>query len=144
MNPSAPGWIDKFGSLRAGSSIPYPDLKALDAHLRSCGFMYGTNVGIPGYISTAYTLSQDENAKVNLLAGLYYSFRLERTGDPYDKFLTETRIFYKDLKLGQPNLLQKILRSGKPSAQVEKLLDSRVYLGEPLKRAKNRIRSDIH
>ncbi len=132
MNPSAPGWIDKFGSLRAGAPLPYPDLRSLDANLRSCGFMYGTNVGIPGYISPAHTLSQDENAKVNLLAGLYYSFRMARPEEGYEDFLGTTRAFYKDLKLGQPNLLQKIFRSGRMSSQLEKLLDSRVYLGEPV------------
>jgi hypothetical protein len=132
MNPSAPGWVDKFGSLRAAEPFPYPDLKALDANLRSCGFMYGINVGIPGYISPLYSLSQDENTKINLLAGLYSSSRLLRPDDSFEAFLTDTRAFYKEVKLGQPNLLQKIFRSGKTSAQLEKLLDSRVYLGEPM------------
>jgi len=132
MNPSAPGWIDKFGALRDSAPLPYTDYRALDSNLRSCGFMYGTNVGIPGYILPAHSLSQDENAKVNLLTGLYYSFKLVRPRETYSDFLSETRTYYKDLKLGQPNLLQKILRSGKTSSQLEKLLDSRVYLGEPI------------
>lgn len=132
MNPSAPGWIDKFGSLRAGDPTPYPDVRSLDANLRSCGFMYGINVGIPGYINPTHGLSQDENAKVNLLVGLYYSYRLLRPEGTYDDFLKETGAFYRELELGQPTLLQKIFRSGRLATQLEKLLDSRVYLGEPL------------
>ncbi|MEJ2584764.1 MAG: hypothetical protein P8Z38_06890 [Robiginitalea sp.] len=132
MNPSAPGWILKFGSLREKEPLPYQDLKALDADLRSCGFMYGINVGHPGYLSPAYRLSQDENAKVNLLVGLYYSYRILRPGSTYETFLNTVRDFYRELEIGQPNFLQKIFRSGKPATQLEKLLDSRVYLGEPI------------
>lgn len=132
MNPSASGWILKFGSLRAGEPIPYPDLRALDSDLRSCGFMYGINVGHPGYLSPAYKLSQDENAKVNLLAGLYYSYRILRPEKSYGDFLEAVRDFYRTLEIGQPTFLQKIFRSGKPATQLEKLLDSRVYLGESI------------
>lgn len=132
MNPSAPGWIDKFGSLTLGKSNPYSEARALDADLRSCGFMYGINVGIPPYVQTAYPLSQDENAKVNLMVGLYYSYCLAHPQKDFGDFLNSVRSFYKTLELGQPNLLQKIFRSGKRSSQFEKLLDSRVYLGEPL------------
>ncbi|MDM9630624.1 LETM1-related biofilm-associated protein [Robiginitalea aurantiaca] len=130
MNPSAPGWIDKFGALRAAEPIPYRDMRALDADLRACGFMYGINVGIPGFIKPSYRLSQDEKAKINLLAGLYCSHRLIRPQSSYADFIGSVRDFYKSLELGQPNLLQKILRSGKTSVQLEKILDSRVYLGE--------------
>ncbi len=132
MNPSAPGWIDKFGALRKAQPIPYRDMRSLDADLRACGFMYGINVGIPGFISPSYPLSQDEKAKVNLLTGLYGSHLLLRPEDSYSDFLSSVREFYRELELGQPNLLQKILRSGKSSAQLEKILDSRVYLGEPI------------
>lgn len=132
MNPSALGWIDKYGALRATEPIPYRDLRALDADLRSCGFMYGINVGIPGFINPSYRLSQDEKAKINLLSGLYCSHQLIRPESSYGQFLSSVRDFYRELELGQPNLLQKILRSGKTSAQLEKILDSRVYLGDPI------------
>jgi len=132
MNPSAQGWILKFGSLRENEPVPYPDLKALDSDLRACGLMYGINVGHPGYISPAHRLSQDENAKVNLLAGLYYSYRILRPEGSFGDFLIAARDFYRELEIGQPNFLLKIFRSGKPATQLEKLLDSRVYLGEPI------------
>lgn len=132
MNPSTLGWIDKFGALRAKETLAYRDLGSLDADLRSCGFMYGINVGIPGFIKPSYPLSQDEKAKVNLLTGLYCSHRLIYPEASYADFLSSVRQFYKELELGQPNLLQKILRSGKTSVQLEKILDSRVYLGEPM------------
>jgi hypothetical protein len=132
MNPSASGWILKFGSLRANEPVPYQDLKALDSDLRACGFMYGINVGHPGYISPAYRLSQDENAKVNLLAGLYYSYRFLKPERSYEEFLIAVRDFYREMEIGQPNFIQKVFGSGKPATQLEKLLDSRVYLGEPI------------
>lgn len=132
MNPSATGWILKYGSLRAKEPPPYQDLRALDTDLRSCGFMYGINVGHPGYISPAYRLSQDENAKVNLLTGLFYSYRILNPDTSFEDFLKTVKDFYRELEIGQPNIIQKIFRSGKPATQLEKLLDSRVYLGEPI------------
>lgn len=132
MNPSAAGWILKFGSLQKGDALPYKDLQALHRDLRSCGFMYGINVAHPGHISTAHRLSQDENAKLNLLSGLYYCYRLKYPDASFDAFLKAVRDFYRELDLAHPNLLQKVFRRGKPAAQLEKLLDSRVYLGEPI------------
>jgi hypothetical protein len=79
-----------------------------------------------------YPLSQDENAKVNLLAGLSYSYLLARPGEDYGAFLETVLEFYHKMDLAQPNFLQKVFRSGKPASQLEKLLDSRVYLGDPL------------
>ncbi|MCO5725354.1 LETM1-related biofilm-associated protein [Robiginitalea marina] len=132
MNPSAPGWIDKFGSLTGDRPMPYTDYRGLDSDLRACGFLYGINVGIPATVVPPYPLSQDENAKVNLLAGLSYSYRLARPGGDFASFLATALEFYHKMELAQPNLLQKVFRSGKPASQLEKLLDSRVYLGEPL------------
>lgn len=132
MNPSASGWIEKFGHLVEKAVSPYPDLPALDRDLKSCGFTYGINIGIPTYVEPAHPLSQDENAKINLLAGLYFSYRHISRNTSYKEFIKSALAFYKGLELGQPNLLQKIFSGGKPSSQLEKLLDSRVYLGESI------------
>ena len=132
MNPSASGWIDKFGHLTEKAVSPYPDLPSLDRDLKSCGFTYGINIGIPTYVEPTHPLSQDENAKINLLAGLYFSYRIITKDNKYKEFLRSVLSFYRGLELGQPNLLQKIFSGGKPSSQLEKLLDSRVYLGESI------------
>ncbi len=132
MNPSAAGWILKFGSLQKGDTLPYRDLQALHRDLRSCGFMYGINVAHPGHIATAHRLSQDENAKLNLLSGLYYSYRLKYPDASFDDFLKAVLEFYRELDLAHPNFLQKVFRRDKPAAQLEKLMESRVYLGEPI------------
>lgn len=112
--------------------MPYTDDRGLDSDLRACGFLYGINVGIPASVVPPYPLSQDENAKVNLLAGLNYSYRLARPEAGFESFVATALDFYQGMDLAQPNFLQKVFRSGKPASQLEKLLDSRVYLGEPL------------
>lgn len=96
--------------------------------LRSLGFAYGLNTGIPGFISPTHPLTHDENAKLNLLFGLYSTYRLAHPEKGFKAFLESVFAFYRHLEVGRITFLQKILSGKKTSDQLEKLLDSRVYL----------------
>ena len=128
MNPSATGWIDKFGSIVKDNDQKYPDFKRLYGGLKQTGFVYGVNVKIPRFITTEHALSQDEKAKINLLTGLYYvhCFKMPEAG--FEAFLNAVFGFYKELGIGSISFLNKILTGKKTSSQLEKLIDSRVYL----------------
>ncbi|WP_088341990.1 LETM1-related biofilm-associated protein [Robiginitalea sediminis] len=127
MNPSASGWIKKFGHL-AAQATPYADFTALYDDLRKLGFAYGMNVGIPAFISPTHELTQDECAKLNLFYGLYSTHRLARPEGSFADFLESVFSFYKGIDVGRVSFLQKILSGKKTSSQLEKLLDSRIYL----------------
>ncbi|WP_373519302.1 LETM1-related biofilm-associated protein [Pricia sp.] len=130
MNPSASGWIDKFGSLIIRDVDLYANFDALYGALKKTGFIYGINTAIPDFIAPEHSLSEDEKAKINLLNSLYITFSLTSREPDFGHFLTRVFQFYKDLKVSHSSFLNKILTGRKTSAQLEKLIDSRVYLAD--------------
>lgn len=131
MNPSASGWIDKFGSLVSKDvSKTYTDYEALYADLKSMGFVYGINTEIPKFILPEHSFSEDEKAKINLLNALYTTFAQTLQTADFTLFLTRVFQFYNDLKVSRSSFLNTILTGRKTSAQLEKLIDSRVYLAD--------------
>ena len=59
MNPSASGWIDKFGYIVKDYHSLYESFDELYEHLKSTGFIYGINVNIPEFLSTEIQLTED-------------------------------------------------------------------------------------
>jgi len=130
MNPSGAGWINKFGDVVKDNLNAYKDFHDLYQHLKDAGFVYGMNIEIPAFITVQHTLSEDEKAKINLLSALYFTFRLEKDSADFEYFLNTIFQFYQDLNISQISFLEKILSGTKTSAQLEKLIKSRVYLGD--------------
>lgn len=128
MNPSARGWIDKFGHLVKGAGSEFSDYPSLYQQLKETGFIYGMNVQIPPFIIPEHHLSEDEKAKINLLTGLYFVYKIHRVNSNYKAFLESVFEFYKTLEIGKSSFLDSILSGKKASAQLEKLIDTRVYL----------------
>lgn len=128
MNPSSSGWIDKFGSLVKGKPYYYENFDALYADLKKCGFIYGINISAPKFIASKHHLTEDENAKINLLTALYYTYVFESEKVDFKEFLESIFKFYQLLEVSQISFLNKILTGKKTSSQLEKLIDSRVYL----------------
>jgi len=132
MNPSATGWIDKFGSIVKDNNQKYTDFAQLYSGLKKTGFVYGININIPQFIPVEHALSEDEKAKINLLSGLFYVHNFSRPDADFETFLGAVFNFYKDLGIGSISFLNKILTGKKTSAQLEKLIESRVYLADNL------------
>lgn len=130
MNPSTSGWIDKFGFLVQDHQETYSDFRELYNGLKKTGFVYGINVKSPRFIEPEHKLSEDENAKINLLTALYFTFKLEQDEQDFDLFLESVFKFYQDLEVGSLSFLGKLLIGNKTSAKLEKLIDSRVYLDD--------------
>ncbi|MBT8297231.1 MAG: LETM1 domain-containing protein [Maribacter sp.] len=128
MNPSSSGWIDKFGYLVKDQVDGYKNYTDLYSGLKKTGFVYGINLKIPRFITPEHRLSEDEKAKINLLAALYFTYRFVERNQNFDTFLNRVFLFYKDLGLNQISFLSKLFTGNKTSDQLEKLLDSRVYL----------------
>ncbi len=66
MNPSASGWINKFGYDVKDNLEAFTDFRDLYGGLKTSGFVYGLNIKIPRFIS----LSRDP------ITGLLYSLNL--------------------------------------------------------------------
>ncbi|MBT8307027.1 MAG: LETM1 domain-containing protein [Maribacter sp.] len=128
MNPSASGWIDKFGYLVKDQVASYKDYTDLYDALKQTGFVYGINTKIPRFITPEHKLSEDEKAKINLLASLYFTFRFERKSTDYNVFKDELFRFYQNLGLNQISFIEKLFIGKKASDQLENLFDTRIYL----------------
>tara|TARA_R110002051_G_scaffold235020_1_gene296490 strand:+ start:1681 stop:2865 length:1185 start_codon:yes stop_codon:yes gene_type:complete len=128
MNPSSSGWIDKFGSLVKNKPDLYPSFDALYSDLKTCGFIYGINISAPKFIAAEHNLTEDENAKINLLTALYFTYVFESEKADFKEFLDAIFKFYQLLEVSQISFLNKILTGKKTSSQLERLIDSRVYL----------------
>ncbi|MFH6604308.1 LETM1-related biofilm-associated protein [Maribacter algicola] len=130
MNPSGAGWIDKFGSIIKEQQDTYLDFRDLYNSMRKTGFVYGINTKIPDFISPEHRLSEDEKAKINLLTSLYFTFKGNTGDNDFQHFLEKVLQFYKDLEVNHVSFLGKLFTGNKKSVQLEKLIDSRVYLDD--------------
>jgi hypothetical protein len=128
MNPSASGWISKFGSLSSEYSESYSDFDSLYDDLLVNGFIYGIHLAVPAFIETEHELSEDEVAKINLLSALYYSYRFDKGKSDFEEFVETVFSYYNTLGLGKISFLNKILTGKKTDSQLEQLIDSRIYL----------------
>lgn len=130
MNPSATGWINKFGEIIRDNTITYESFSDIYRELKKTGFVYGINIKVPRYIEAEHSLSEDEKAKINLLVALYQTYALETKTVDFQIFLEKIFQFYKDLNIGEISFFNKLLTGNKTSAQLEKLINSRVYLAD--------------
>ncbi|MCW5517019.1 LETM1-related biofilm-associated protein [Muriicola sp. Z0-33] len=132
MNPSATGWIDKFGSIVKDNIPMYTDFSQLHTDLKGTGFVYGININTPQYIPVVQALSEDEKAKINLLTGLYHVHNFSNPDSEFEAFLEAVFNFYTQLGVSSISFLNKLLTGKKTSAKLEKLIESRVYLEDNL------------
>lgn len=128
MNPSASGWIDKFGHLVKDNNNYFGSFEDLYALLKSTGFVYGINLDIPPFIIKEVPLSEDEKAKINLITALYFTYKLKNKEPDFEAFLGSIFMFYKDLGINRISFLNKFLTGKKTSSKLENLLNSRIYL----------------
>nr|WP_321412120.1 LETM1-related biofilm-associated protein [uncultured Allomuricauda sp.] len=130
MNPSASGWINKFGHLVDQESPTYEDFDSLYRELKTNGFIYGVHLNIPSFIEVEHTLSEDEIAKINLLTALYFTYTFEVGKKDFEAFVNKVFEYYQSLNVSKISFLSKILSGSKTISQLEKLIDSRIYLSD--------------
>jgi hypothetical protein len=130
MNPSASGWINKFGHLVDQESSYFEDFDSLYRDLKANGFIYGVHLNIPSFVPAEHALSEDEIAKVNLLTALYFTYTFEVGKTDFEAFVNKVFEYYQSLNVSRISFLNKILTGSKTESQLEKLIDSRIYLSD--------------
>ncbi|MAU16329.1 MAG: hypothetical protein CMH46_12420 [Muricauda sp.] len=130
MNPSASGWINKFGHLVNQGSSPFKDYDSLYRELKKNGFVYGVHLSIPDFIEVEHALSEDEIAKINLLTALYFTYTFEVGKTNFESFVNKVFEYYQSLDVSRISFLNKILTGSKTESQLEQLIDSRIYLSD--------------
>ncbi|MCR9229123.1 MAG: hypothetical protein NXH90_17010, partial [Flavobacteriaceae bacterium] len=118
MNPSASGWINKFGHLVDHESPSFEDFDNLYRELKINGFIYGVHLSIPAFIEVEHTLSEDEIAKINLLTALYFTYTFEVGKTDFEAFVNKVFEYYQSLNVSKISFLSKILSGSKTISQL--------------------------
>jgi hypothetical protein len=136
INPSAPGWIEKFFIEQKTSELPVIGSdEDFYIRTRATGFIFGHIVSfdVPNPISFEGRLSE-EISKIGMLNTLYEMYCLTKNDSDSDpnNFITEAVAFYNLLIPKGFNPLQKILPSSSDSSKLEKIIHDRVQTNEDL------------
>ncbi|MBF2709002.1 LETM1-related biofilm-associated protein [Flavobacterium soyangense] len=128
INPSAPGWIDKFFLKQKQSLLPAETHHSIFyKKVRETGFIYGHIVSfdtaIP--IQTKGWLD-NEISKLALLNTLYGIYKLTDQESNPKNFVLKAVAFYNEMNPQGFNLFRKVLPDSSPSVNLEKIIDSRV------------------
>jgi hypothetical protein len=134
INPSAPGWIDKFfiTQKHLEPAVPMTGDVFYDK-IRKTGFIYGHIISF----ETASPIDtknwfKDEISKVALLNSLYDVYCLTNKEHNPEDFVLQSVAFYNQMNPQGFNLFKKILPKYAPSLNLEKIIDERVQTNESI------------
>jgi LETM1-like protein len=132
INPSAPGWIDKFFAEQQPLKLPeIADPEVFYKRIRKTGFIYGHIVSFdtPKALTTK-NKTPEEISKIALLSTLYNVHAMvTRESNPVE-FITAAVAFYKEMSPEGFNLLKKVLPDNTISIDLEKIIRERVQTND--------------
>ncbi|MFV9550275.1 LETM1-related biofilm-associated protein [Algibacter sp. PT7-4] len=126
MNPSSSGWIKKLLKeiakndrfLKYNEDIFYESL-------RSCGFIYGSNLDVVNQVVLKKDLTEEELCKTNLCLALFYTHSNAKCEVP---FIESVINFYKSIDSIKTSFLQGLLGGNKSEEQLEKIIHKRIQI----------------
>jgi hypothetical protein len=134
INPSTPGWIDKFFHKQSISEQAVSETSdTFYDKVRDTGFIYGhiisfdTRIPIP-----AKGWFKEEISKVALLNTLFGVFILTKKESNPDIFISEAVTFYNQMNPQGFTLFKKILPKNNASFTLEKIIDQRVQTNDSI------------
>ncbi|AWI26667.1 LETM1-related biofilm-associated protein [Flavobacterium pallidum] len=134
INPSAPGWIDKFFAEQQPLKLQeIAEPEVLYQRIRKTGFIYGHIVALdtPKAITTR-NKTPEENSKIALLSTLYNVHSLVTKEYDPAKFIAAAVSFYKATNKESFNPLKKVLPDNTVTGELEKMIGERVQTNENL------------
>ena len=134
MNPSAPGWIDKFLRDYGNNSCILFDLSLEDLYtkLKKVGFIYGTSTDTILPRSIDITYSEEEQTKINLFTALVVTYYdTIQNGNTKDLINALIEFYnYLDVKKSFFSFINT-MASGK-SDKLEKIIHTRIQTNESI------------
>ncbi|AXB58663.1 LETM1-related biofilm-associated protein [Flavobacterium fluviale] len=134
INPSAPGWIDKFfNEQKFSEAIPFETVDYFYYKVRETGFIYGHIIAIDSQFPIPIKgWFKTEISKVALLNTLYHVFCLEKRNSEPKNFISEVLKFYKRMNPEGFNLFKILLPKDTPSLSLETIIDQRVQTNDSI------------
>ena len=132
INPSVPGWIDKFFSEQQISKMELvTENDVFYKALRKSGFIYGHIISLDTKSVIPITgWFKEEVSKVALLNSLLGVYSVTKEKLNWEEFIAETVSFYNEMPPEDFNLFKKLLPKNSPSLTFEKCIDERVQTNE--------------
>lgn len=130
MNPSSSGWIKKLLQ-EVKKNKTFLNLKDNTFYnaLRSCGFIYGSNVNIIDGVFDKSDYTEDEICKVNLIIAFLYTYSNSITNEPFTDSVIN---FYTAINEIKTSFLSGILGGKKSEEQLEKIIHKRIQIDDNL------------
>lgn len=129
MNPSSAGWINKFMNEFSKEELidVHPSLLSFYETLKKSGFIYGVSIKTLLEVPVSeFTLTQEENTKINLFHALLYLYYTERPEASTQEAIEHMVVFYKTIEKGKPGFFQKLNFTKSPSENLERILAARI------------------
>ncbi len=126
MNPSASGWINKLlTDINDNPRLIKTNEKAFYLALRSCGFMYGSNLKVVYNLVDYNDFTEEETCKTNLCLALLHthSFLKEKTA-----FVESVINFYTEINALRTSFFEDLLGGKKSAEQLEKIIHKRIQI----------------
>lgn len=134
INPSAPGWIEKFFIEQKTTEQPIMVSEAeFYIQTRATGFIFGHIISFDTFrpILLKERLPE-EISKIGMLSTLYQMYCITKNDTSENHFITELVAFYNLLTPKGFNPLQKMLPSSSNVSKLEKIIHDRVQTNEDL------------
>ncbi|MCW1953363.1 MAG: LETM1-related biofilm-associated protein [Flavobacteriia bacterium] len=128
MNPSASGWVKKFGHIIEKQAQLVKDKTALFIELKYWGFLYGASIDIPDFIVPEHQSSLDEKNKINLLYGLYVVYSNKHSKGNFEHFTELLLVFYEGINSLKSSQFKSFLGKQNSFELTEKIIDTRVFM----------------
>ena len=126
MNPSSAGWIKKLLKEIGKNDLflKYDEASFYDT-LRSCGFIYGTNLDVVSQVIPKKDLTEEELCKTNLCLALNYTHANSNCDVP---FIESVIRFYSDIDEIKTSFFRDLLGEKKSNVQLEKIIHRRIQI----------------
>ena len=99
MNPSASGWIKKFGEFVKPLKPIKLSLRDLYNILREHRFVYGYSSSSIFNFNNEQEFSQDEIEKLNLLTAFYYTYNIHHEKFQFNDFVLSLLNFFNSIEV---------------------------------------------
>jgi hypothetical protein len=134
INPSTPGWIDKFFHKQSLSEKAVSETStSFYDKVRDTGFIYGHIISFDTHIPIqTKSWFKEEISKVALLNTLLGVFILTKKESNPDQFISDAVAFYNQMNPQGFTLFKKILPKNNPSFTLEKIIDERVQTNDSI------------
>lgn len=134
INPSAPGWIDKFFTEQQFSENTTTETyDSFYSKVRNTGFIYGHIIAFntPKPIETKGWF-KEEISKIALLNTLFEIYTYTEKNTDYENFISKAVDFYNQMNPQGFDLFKKLLPKNSVSINLEKIINDRVQTNDSI------------